>query len=177
MAGRDPLVSMYPLGIIDEGLASPTVSVEHRGLRLLLVFGETDFTGQGDLEQFRILPGSERLEPGVLRLLVPKADTYLGLARAALRIRNTADLSDPALEDVRAAAAMLREIGGPGRGLPPQFYEQIAGSYRGLIESGEPHPNKALARIYTVTPSAASRWVKEARRRGLIPEGGEQDAS
>ena len=33
---------------------------------------------------------------------------------------------------------------------------------------GEPHPVKALSEFHHVTISAASRWVKEARRRGYI---------
>jgi len=36
------------------------------------------------------------------------------------------------------------------------------------VSEGEAHPVKALGEIHHVTISAASRWVKEARRRGYV---------
>jgi transposase-like protein len=43
----------------------------------------------------------------------------------------------------------------------------IAAEYRHHVEVGEPAPVTATARSHGVTPSAASRWVKTARERGL----------
>jgi hypothetical protein len=55
--------------------------------------------------------------------------------------------------------------------IPPDFYWVIAANYRALVAGGEPHPVKALAAQHHVTISAASRWLKEARRRGLVGDG------
>jgi hypothetical protein len=42
--------------------------------------------------------------------------------------------------------------------------------YEALVADGEKHPVKTLAEKHNVTISAASHWLREARRRGLLPE-------
>ena len=70
--------------------------------------------------------------------------------------------------DFRAAVDALREVGRPGRGLSPEFFRLIAHHYNAFVAEGEKHPVKALSEYHHVTISAASRWVTEAKRRGLI---------
>ncbi len=55
--------------------------------------------------------------------------------------------------------------------LDADWYRMIAAEYRRHVDDGEPAPVTAIARSHGVTPSAASRWVTTARKRGLI-EGG-----
>jgi hypothetical protein len=38
------------------------------------------------------------------------------------------------------------------------------------MEEGEPHPVKTISETHHVSISPASRWVKEARARRLIPQ-------
>ena len=59
-------------------------------------------------------------------------------------------------------------MGTPGRGLGPDFYRAIGEHYNALVAEGERHPVKTLGEIHHVTISAASRWLKEARRRGFL---------
>jgi hypothetical protein len=67
------------------------------------------------------------------------------------------------------ATKPLLDFANRGRALPPRFYEMIAVEYRQMVEDGEPHPVKRLGERHHATISAASRWVKEARRRELLP--------
>lgn len=158
-----PDVWVYPAGreaLTKEG--PPEVVIKDRGCELVLVF--PDMTGEGNLQELRLRPDVEQLEPRVLRRFAPQAELYLALARAALRMQGD--------DDVRGAVEALRSIGRPGRGLPDPFYRTIAANYRALLSEGERHPVKAIAEIHHVTISAASRWLKEARRRGLIEDDG-----
>jgi DNA-binding MarR family transcriptional regulator len=68
----------------------------------------------------------------------------------------------------------LREIGATRRGLPDEFFKVVGLSYTALLAEDEPHPVKALAEMHHVVISTASRWIKEARRRGYIEDGEEQ---
>ena len=66
-----------------------------------------------------------------------------------------------------ASANPLRlfgQISGPGRGLTDEFFKTIAEEYQAFVDEGEPHPVKAIGENHHVTISAASRWIKEARR-------------
>jgi hypothetical protein len=114
----------------------------------------------------------------VLREFAPDAELYLAYARAAMRIfriEETEEGRRGKWENLAGAAGALREIAGPGRGLSDEFYRKIAMQYRALEDEGERYPIKALGERNHVTISAASRWVKEARRRGLIrKKGGEK---
>jgi hypothetical protein len=104
----------------------------------------------------------------VLRRLVPQAPLYLQYARAAM----SADE-----ENWVGALEALRTVDRPGRGWSDESYKVVAASYAAIIAEGEPHPVKALAEMHHVSISAASRWIKEARRRGLIDEKEASDAS
>jgi hypothetical protein len=170
----DPNVRVWPRG--EDGEEGRTkVSIKHRpgslfsGLELQLFFEE--YAGEAPLREVRVLPddGDEAaVELRVLRRLMPQADLYLALARAAIRWD---------YEDLEGAVKALREVGRPGRGLPDDFYRAIAESYASLVAEGEPHPVKALGEKHHGSISAASRWLKEARRRGFVPpkeEGGDR---
>jgi hypothetical protein len=170
---NEPQARAYPRGLEDEFPdGPPTVVVAHRGYKLVVRFATGDFTGEGDVQELRLLPDTERLEPRVLRRFAPESETYLAFARAAMRILAPDRLGTPEerWEKARGAAQALREIAGPGRGLSDEFFRQISVNYNALLAEGEPHPVKALAEIHHVTISAASRWVTEARRRGYLKE-------
>lgn len=50
------------------------------------------------------------------------------------------------------------------------FYEQVAERYLWLASQG-PRPAEELARANDVSPSTVHLWVREARRRGILPPG------
>jgi hypothetical protein len=154
----------------------PTVVITHRGCQLVLRFAEGDHLGEGDVQELRLLPDTERLEPRILRQFAPQAELYLAFARAAMRwMWPEEEAPESRQENFRSAVEALRQIAGPGRGLTDEFYRAIAKEHEALVEGGEPHPIKTLGENHHVTISAASRWVKEARRRGLM-EGGKRNA-
>jgi len=86
---------------------------------------------------------------------------YLLYARAAIA-REYATID--------ASLKALRELGKTRRGLGSDFYGPIGQLYTALVSAGEPYPVKALADAQGVDISTASRWIKEARQRGFIPE-------
>jgi hypothetical protein len=133
-----------------------------RGCQLEFFFA--DLAGEGPVLEIRLLPDAKDLTAAQLRELMPQAAPYIRYARAAIKHDRG--------EAVEQLAA-LREIGTTRRGLPDEFYRLVASNYRALLAEGEPHPVKALAAMHSVTISAASRWISEARRRGHIePEAG-----
>jgi hypothetical protein len=148
----------------------PTVVIKHRGLRLVLRFAPGDFAAEGDVQELRLLPDAEALRSKALRRFAPAAELYLAFARAHLRKWGPEGTPETRRENLAAAADALREIAGPGRGLTDEFYRTIATTYEALVAEGEPHPVKALSENNHVTISAASRWVKEARRRRYLPK-------
>jgi hypothetical protein len=79
--------------------------------------------------------------------------------------------SAPGLPPRRAAAtipARLRTVA--VRGYPDAFYDRVASIYRHLA-AATPRPVVALADANDVPVTTAQRWVKEARRRGLLAPG------
>jgi hypothetical protein len=56
------------------------------------------------------------------------------------------------------------------RGYPDAFYDAVASAYRALATSS-PRPVAELAAANGVPVTTAQRWVKEARRRGLLAPG------
>ena len=96
-------------------------------------------------------------------------ELYFAYARKAMRSMSskhgTFEERQKAFE---GAARALRQAGGPGRGYVDEFYETIGDQYRALVEEGHPHPVKAIGERNHVTISGASRWIKEARRRGFL---------
>lgn len=74
--------------------------------------------------------------------------------------------------DMSAAVSALQELRehnpNDPRGLPDYFYEGIARQYRELVAAGTRAPQKVIAETYFVDRSRVSRWLKTARRRGLL---------
>lgn len=88
--------------------------------------------------------------------------------------------------DVTAFVDHLRESGIITRAEPPpagpsagsqggrpilygdDHYEEVAQVYRRAFAEGQP-PRRAVAEWFNVSPSAASKWVAEARKRGTLP--------
>jgi hypothetical protein len=140
-----------------------SVSMKTYGCELVLFFD--DRGRQGPLRELRLLPDSAELEPRAVRQFAPQAPLYVQYARAAM----TED-DDAWIGSLQA----LREIGATRRGLGDEFFKIVAQSYRALVDEDEPHPVKALAEMHHVVISTASRWIKEARRRGYIDDGEEQ---
>lgn len=56
------------------------------------------------------------------------------------------------------------------RTYPDEFYEKVAGVYSMLISRRE-HPAAAIAEANGIPVSTVHRWIKEARRRGILPPG------
>ncbi len=78
------------------------------------------------------------------------------------------------LADAKPAATTrkppLRITVPPGRRRPDVFYERVARAYSWLAEQGN-RPAAVLAEVNEVPVSTVHRWVKEARRRGLLGPG------
>jgi hypothetical protein len=165
----EPEVTVFPKGLKGEfPEGPPTAVLKHRGCELVLRFAPGDFAGEGNLQELRLLPGTEDLRPRVLRQFAPDAEQYLAFAQAAMRIFGPEGTPEEREQNFRDRADVLRRIAGPRRELSNGFYKVIASSYAALVAEGEPHPVKALGEKHHVTISAASRWLKEARRRGLL---------
>lgn len=161
---------------------TPTAVIAHHGCLVALCFAEGDLSGEGPVQKLELLPDTETLEPRVLRRFAPQAELYLAYARSAMRLMSSPlEEGDPEADlkhrydDIHGAADALRQVAGPGRGLSDAFYRIIARHYTALIDGGEPYPVKALGESHHVTISAASRWLKEARRRGYIDDAKEGD--
>ncbi len=157
----DPVVTVHPHGRETFPSGPPEVAIRHRGCEIVFVFEPDDTTGERNITELKLRPDIEQLEPRVLRQFAPQAERYLKAARQALKWR---------ANDLKATIDELRQVGRPGRGHTPGFYKGMAQHYEDLVREGERHPIKALAEIYHVTMGASSRWIKEARRRGLIKE-------
>jgi hypothetical protein len=70
--------------------------------------------------------------------------------------------------DAEDAAARLGRLRRRGRvGMTDEFYGHVAEQYRALVARGE-RPTTGLARAQGVGRSTASRWVREARKRGFL---------
>jgi hypothetical protein len=187
---EEPKVQVFARGLLNvPGVEDefpdgpPSAVVTHRGCRLILRFANGDLLGEGDVEELRLLPGKLKLKPKTLRQFAPDAELYLAYTRAAMRIlepKETAQERREKWDRFRDSAEALRDNAGPGRGLPPRFFESIAEEYRALVDGGEPHPVKTISKKHVVTISAASRWVTEAERRGFLKKkrkkGGEKGA-
>jgi hypothetical protein len=137
-----------------------SVAIAEGGATLTLFFPpETGWAGDANPLEIRIEPreGADPFEPW---RLMPKLPLYLSYARASLAHRD---------QDIRSALQALRALGTSRRGLGDEFYRLVAQSYEAIVAEGEPYPVKALAEMQPVDVSTASRWIKEARRRGFLP--------
>jgi hypothetical protein len=138
-----------------------SVAMIEGGVKLTLFFvGEDAFLGEADPVEIRLepRPGSEPFDPW---RLMPKLPLYVSYAKASLAHRQ---------DDIQRTLLALRTLGTSRRGLGDQFYRTVAEMYQSLVSAGERHPVKALADLQPVDISTASRWVKEARKRGYVPE-------
>jgi hypothetical protein len=139
--------------------ARVSVTMKEHGCDLTLFFD--DLSGEGPVRELRLAPDTHELEPNVLRQFFPRSALYVKYARLAVTFK---------VDDAVTLARELREFGGPRVGLSADFYRMIAHHYNALVAEGEPHPVKAISGTHHVSVSGASRWIKEARRRGLIKE-------
>jgi hypothetical protein len=73
----------------------------------------------------------------------------------------------PAPDAAALPADLWRDAGG---GYPDAFYDAVAVVYRQLA-AASPRPVAELAGANEVPVTTAQRWVKEARRRGLLAPG------
>lgn len=69
-----------------------------------------------------------------------------------------------------SASADRTEVAASGRGRPDSFYAAVADEYRRRL-SESVRPVAELAEANGVPVTTAYRWIKEARRRGLLPPG------
>jgi hypothetical protein len=110
--------------------------------------------------------GAAGIDVGAFPRLFRSFPMYLEYARS--EVARKYDRRDEYLE-------ALRDVGKTRRGLPDRFYREIANQYNELVAAGKPHPIKTIAELHApVDKSRASRWVKEARARGYITNGGDQ---
>lgn len=174
-----PIIRKYRSAVATHGIDSseggvPEITLEHdaktggvwatstvEGMRLRMLF--KDWTGEGDVLKLRIAPAAKKgsLRPEMMRYLGQRYPVLVEHARASLAGRKG---------DATAAVRALRAAGKTARGLGDQHYQLVAEQYVTLVKNGERAPIKALAGLNHVTISAASRWVKEARRRGYVPD-------
>jgi hypothetical protein len=91
-----------------------------------------------------------------LRRVVERYPHWLELARAHAKFNGPVSID---LEHMKRPK--------PAR-LDVEWYRMIAEEYRHHIEDGDPAPITTIAKSHGVTPSAASRWVTTAKKRGLI---------
>ncbi len=86
-------------------------------------------------------------------------------ARAEINYFNDPAAVAPLLE-------VLNEVGTTRRGKPGRFYKVIGAEYSTRVREGDPAPITSLAEAHGVNKSSASRWVKQAKIRGYVDEGG-----
>jgi hypothetical protein len=137
--------------------ARTSVSMKDRGCELVVFFADPG--RQGPVLEFRIVPGEEELAPHALRRFMPQAPLYVTYARAVMSDKEG---------DWLATSKALRDFGSTRRGLTDDFYRLVSGNYAALLAEDEKYPVKALSEMHHVSISAASRWLTEARRRGLL---------
>lgn len=101
------------------------------------------------------------LDPASFKRLARTLPMYVDYARGEIQWQ---------YGDRAQALTALREAGRGRRGLPDRFYREVAADYIQRIGEGDPHPIKSIAEARPADKSQASRWVKEARERGYIPE-------
>jgi hypothetical protein len=108
------------------------------------------------------------LAPAEVARVVKSLPVYTAYARAHIEMDRT---------EVSKTLEILSEIGTTRRGLPGKFLRVIANEYEARVHEGDPAPITSIAAAHGKTKSTASRWIKEARRRGYIKERGTSDAS
>ena len=138
--------------------------------------GRTRFVG---IELWTEAPGAAR------RSLGPEADPSedllpwppTGIRTVDLRALHLGPLLDRFREALRgaddpvmaqAAESLAVTSGGRPRAYEPAHYGQVAGVYLKAVREGRGDPTKAVAERWSVSTSAASKWVAHARTDGLL---------
>lgn len=155
-----------------------TVTLQELGtpwpIRLHFLHAEDEETGEREYlhvgfelgERFDVEPGTptvrleeepEPLDPVAVQRIASNYASYLELARHAIVLER---------EGIDGAIRRLRPGRKPAR-LTDDFYRLVAADFRARRESTTA-PLKELAAAHHVDVSTASRWVKEARRRGHL---------
>ncbi len=156
------------------------VHMQEEGSEVVLYFA--DLSGEGDVLRLEINPRrtndslgawpdepierlSDCIDPAVVRRVGRNYATYVEYARSVIRWDR---------EKTREALGALGQTGKTRRGLSTTFLSGVAAEYRALVANAESAPIKTLSEMHHVTISAASRWVKMARERGLLEPKGDQ---
>jgi hypothetical protein len=147
----------------------------------VLVRLEPDADGRLRIRELHLLDTGEPVTAERLRAVrVSGLETILNLPAeraaidAALKRAKTPDLEAAAgpFKPLVAEAERTYYLGDHLRykhGYPPEWYEGVAAVYRRELNSDRrARPIAAIAAEAGVPRSTAARWVKEARRRGLI---------
>jgi hypothetical protein len=141
-------------------------------LRVHFVYLQDEDTGVREFRNVGVELGSEirDVESGVaapeltalgLRSVVERYPHWLDLARAHAEVD---------LDRVGGLASSTKRQK-PAR-IDRDWLRMIAAEYSRHLDDGEPAPISTIARSHGVTVSAASRWVKAARKQGLLKEAG-----
>jgi hypothetical protein len=133
--------------------------MKDEGVEIRLFF--QDLSGAGDILEVQVLPDTDPVSPQAMQRIGTRFSLYAQYARAAMQWDR---------DNVRTTLATLRAFGKTSRGLPHDHYVQVAQVYNALIAEGAPHPVKALGEALYTDISNASRWKKEAVRRGLLSD-------
>jgi hypothetical protein len=102
------------------------------------------------------------LDPGQVARIVKSLPLYTAYAHAVIEMDR---------EKIGRTLEIFSEIGTTRRGLPGKFFRVIANEYDSRVQEGDSAPITSIAVAHDVKKSTASRWVKEARRRGYIKGG------
>lgn len=131
-----------------------------------------EWVPQGTLYVPGIAPETLRSLPLRRILLAVGADESL---RRDLEARLNDDVPEVGTNEFHAAFAGFVHPEPPltlerprGRKLADDFYEKVADAYRAATARGL-RPRTAIAETAGVTTDVAGRWVREARKRGLLP--------
>ncbi|WP_345262615.1 hypothetical protein [Nocardioides nanhaiensis] len=121
-----------------------------------------------------------RLQPAAV-IAAARQQRYEALGGSMVEAYRAAEAGDPdnahLLDDVSPGLVDHAERGsapwGPnGRGRPKEYgeehFEDVARIYNEAVDSGR-YPLQAVMETRFVTRSTASRWVRQARDRGLLP--------
>jgi hypothetical protein len=97
---------------------------------------------------------------------------YLNDKDAELGIGVGMEDTQPVLE-VRRTGHDYRLPKAYGRRYPDVFYERVAKAFETAVAAGKP-PGRTIAVANGVPETTIARWIREARRRGLLaPAGGQ----
>jgi hypothetical protein len=138
----------------------------HHGVQLTVQFGGSDATEEflGPTEVTLRSPGG--LSAGELSRF--PWNRWLRVAEATSRLRSQHTIAG--LHAANQAGEDALRASRPGRkGHDPHHYPHIARRYTELTADGALNPVQQIADEHHVSRHTAAGWVREARRRGLLP--------